>query len=315
MTTEFSRMTQLVNSELALVWRRVEDLDESEALLERNEVHWDAIARECHSARLFDAESVLFGAWVQDPADMQQNRAASADYESSEMIFNPASELIISPAERDIERISSVIRANFSSEPNIFRTEISNELSFLDTYGNVFTFASPRRAPRGLTPLLFNASLRSRSGTNPIIGLRRTVSDLQRSVEYYRDVIEMRSLEGSSREPRFASGLCNFSLVREDYVGTLSTLRAVNRLLPEWIVLCVEDIEATLQELQAKNVSIPRGIENTRYGPLIHILDPDGHSVVFWQQYAAPPDGETDVRPFVRRIIERSRAAQGRAEA
>lgn len=99
------------------------------------------------------------------------------------------------------------------------------------------------------------------------------VSDVERSIQFYRDVL---GVEVSSRD-----------FVARFHIGVLSEIVPTTdgtRLQGGNARLCVEvaDIAATLRELQQKNVATKEAHAETG-GMLASFFDPDGNEICLWQ--------------------------------
>ncbi|HEU5367738.1 MAG TPA: tetratricopeptide repeat protein [Ktedonobacterales bacterium] len=110
-------------------------------------------------------------------------------------------------------------------------------------------------------------------------GIWLYVSNLERSVAFYRDTLGLRQVESSAEMPGFALGQMRLWLRQRPAA-------AAKRALPEWGALMLpapEGIEPRIRELAARGVSFSASLKETPQGRVAQFHDPDGHPLCFWE--------------------------------
>lgn len=322
-------MGVMKEAKAVMIWRQVEDLGGATRALRSHGVEWRKIGEDSYSA-IFDAGAILTGFWVQNQ-QLIQDQCSDLTFDLTELVVNPASELLIDvkPEQFD-ERLSSLARRfrpslvrpglaplapSARAGPGAVASQVAQpapssasdrarerKVSFYDDSGNLFAFAAAGRPPSGAAGShqhRLSALVRNRGDSAPIVANRRMVSDLGRSTEFYRRVLEFEPLG----ECEFRSGLLQISLVEEPQFGLVASLRRRNRFNAEWLVLHVGDIRKAVKELQGKGVEFPKGIETSDSGTAAVFNDPDGHTIVVWTPPSPRLKPKIDVRPQVRNIL------------
>jgi len=101
------------------------------------------------------------------------------------------------------------------------------------------------------------------------------VSDLDRSIQFYRDLLEFK-LHSQDLVARFYIGNVLFELVP---ISGQSKLQGNGNAR---LCLKVDDIQSSISELRAKGVAI-QDAEKKANGFLSAFSDPDGNEVCLWQ--------------------------------
>lgn len=125
-------------------------------------------------------------------------------------------------------------------------------------------------------------------------GIWLYVSNLERSVTFYRDTLGLRQVDTNAEMPGFALGQMRLWL-RKRPKGTQA------KAMPEWGALLLPTpggIEPRIRELAERGVSFSASLIDTPQGRVARFQDPDGHPLCFWEVPAeqmvaseAPPAG------------------------
>ncbi|HEY7355985.1 MAG TPA: tetratricopeptide repeat protein, partial [Ktedonobacterales bacterium] len=129
------------------------------------------------------------------------------------------------------------------------------------------------------------------------------VSDLERSVAFYRDTLGLRQVESSAEMPGFALGQMRLWLRKRPAA-------AAKRALPEWGALLVptpEGIEPRIRELAARGVSFSASLKETPQGRVAQFHDPDGHPLCFWEVPAEQAAASAGAQPALLLSAEEAR--------
>src|SRR5689334_9711225 len=104
------------------------------------------------------------------------------------------------------------------------------------------------------------------------------VSNLERSVAFYRDTLGLRQIDSSDEMPGFALGQLRLWLRKRP--------KATKAALPEWGALLIptpDGIEKRIRELAERGVSFSASLIETPQGRMAQFHDPDGHPLCFWE--------------------------------
>lgn len=110
-------------------------------------------------------------------------------------------------------------------------------------------------------------------------GIWLYVSNLERSVSFYKDTLGLRQVESNAEMPGFALGQLRLWL-RKRPKGTQA------KAMPEWGALLVPTpggIEQRIRELAERGVSFSASLIETPQGRVAQFHDPDGHPLCFWE--------------------------------
>ena len=101
-----------------------------------------------------------------------------------------------------------------------------------------------------------------------------TVSNLENSIKFYRDLFDFEVIENNSGQALIKEGEIVISLYEaENYKNNGDSKNRVSFLVDE------DDFEDAVDELKEKNIPIVSGPENIRKGQSIVLLDPDGNQI------------------------------------
>ena len=115
------------------------------------------------------------------------------------------------------------------------------------------------------------------------------VSDLERSVTFYRDTLGLRQIDASADMPGFALGQARLWLrKRPESSSWAARMGAWGALL----LPTPEGIEERIRELAAQGVSFSASLMDTPNGRVAQFHDPDGHPLCFWEAPAAQAASE-----------------------
>ena len=108
-----------------------------------------------------------------------------------------------------------------------------------------------------------------------VSGVTLSVSDMARSVRFYRDILELNMLYGGE----------NTSFTSFDIDGTFLNLQLRLKTEVEWgrLILYCQDVDKVYSHLlkEGYNPPVPKDASwNERY---FHLKDPDGHEISFAQ--------------------------------
>ena len=105
------------------------------------------------------------------------------------------------------------------------------------------------------------------------------VSDLERSVTFYRDTLGLRQIDASADMPGFALGQMRLWLRKRPESSWAASM-------PTWGALLIptpEGIEQRIRELAGRGVSFNASLMDTPQGRVAQFHDPDGHPLSFWE--------------------------------
>ncbi len=111
------------------------------------------------------------------------------------------------------------------------------------------------------------------------------VSDLERSITFYRDTLGLRQIASDADMPGFALGLARLWLRRRPEPAAAP--------LPAWGALLLPTpagIEERISDLAARGVSFDAPLTETPQGRIAQFYDPDGHTLCLWE----PPAGQAE---------------------
>ena len=101
-----------------------------------------------------------------------------------------------------------------------------------------------------------------------------TVSNLENSIKFYRDLFDFEVIENNSGQAIIKEGDIVISLYEaEKYKSSVDSKNRVSFLVDE------DDFEDAVDELKEKNLPIVSGPENIRKGQSVVFLDPDGNQI------------------------------------
>jgi catechol 2,3-dioxygenase-like lactoylglutathione lyase family enzyme len=101
-----------------------------------------------------------------------------------------------------------------------------------------------------------------------------TVSNLENSIKFYRELFDFEVIENNSGQAFIKEGDIIISLHEVDkYKGQADSKNRVSFIVDE------DDFEDTIDELNEKNIPIIFGPENIRKGQSVIFLDPDGNQI------------------------------------
>ena len=273
----------LTGSTLVMIWRTVSDLSSAERFATEL-LEWPKIGSDSYSV-LYDAGNIMVGFWEQEKllnltrtsrstlvATALSGERACGQLSLSRyvLVANPACELQFTT---NLSRLTTAFgwpAAVPASQP---------DRAFVDKDGNYFSVSN------------------SGSANNHVTAYNLMVSDLDVSVKFYSDVLGL--VTDSSRA--FICGKVAIGLREETAIGLVKSLNRVQRLMGDWAVFHVTDIETTAARLENRGVSFPHGIEDSRFGRVAYFNDPDGHSLNLWEPPSEP--AEINYFPVLTRLI------------
>jgi catechol 2,3-dioxygenase-like lactoylglutathione lyase family enzyme len=101
-----------------------------------------------------------------------------------------------------------------------------------------------------------------------------TVSNLENSIKFYRDLFDFEVIENNSNQALIKEGEIIISLNEaEKYKTQESSKNRVSFIVDE------DDFEDAVDELNEKKIPIVSGPENIRKGQSVVFLDPDGNQI------------------------------------
>jgi catechol 2,3-dioxygenase-like lactoylglutathione lyase family enzyme len=101
-----------------------------------------------------------------------------------------------------------------------------------------------------------------------------TVSNLENSIKFYRDLFDFEVIENNSGQAFIKEGDIIISLNEAEKYKTQGDSK--NRVC---FLVDEDDFEDAVDELKEKNIPIVSGPENIRKGQSIVFLDPDGNQI------------------------------------
>ncbi len=101
-----------------------------------------------------------------------------------------------------------------------------------------------------------------------------TVSNLENSVNFYKELFDFDIIENNANQVYIKEGDIILCLEEEqDYKNQKNTKNRVSFLIDE------DDFDDAVDELKEKNIPIVFGPENIRKGQSVVFLDPDGNQI------------------------------------
>lgn len=329
-----TRFTGLKNSPVVMVWRRVSDLEQAATFADKV-ARWPLVGGNEY-AKIYDAGTTVVGYWVQDllkkvvakdqgvkaeelkaSALAGGNSCGALNFNQFALVSNPATEILLAPT--TFQTTVQSLSKSFKLSPNIVRAKAGETLSFVDEDGNFSGFFRPGKAAltgtagsrlKSLMTRLPQGGAKGRVSktSSQFIGFNILVSDVKRSQKFYKEVLGLRSLKADKGEAKFDLGTMILSIRREPAIGLVQSLARTGRLLGDWIMFHVNDINSAVEALKKKGVEFPLGIEESGHGLGAFFQDPDGHSLTVWQPPNQPLD--IDYFPVLQRVL--SNAAQAK---
>jgi len=263
-------MGVLTSSTLVMIWRTVSDLSSAERFATEL-LEWRKIGSDSYSV-LYDAGNIMVGFWEQEKL-LNLTRASRSTLVATSLageracgqlslsrymlIANPACELQLTHTD-----LPSLITA-FGWRP---AAAAEPPQTFVDHDGNYF-------------------SVSTAGDQNHLTALNLMVSDLRGSDNFYGDVLGLQAVGQS-----FVCGRITIRLRQETAIGLVKSLNQVQRLMGDWAVFHVADIETIAARLENRGVRFPNGIEDSRFGRVAYFNDPDGHPFNLWEPPAEPAE-------------------------
>jgi lactoylglutathione lyase len=284
--------------QLVMLWRRVDDLPAARAET-GDMIHLPVIGDDAYST-MYDAGGVMLGVWQQDrligdaQAALTSVGRGCSDLNLTlfESVSNPASALMLVPRRMD-DAVGDMQRA-LHTRVRPVEGVAGRTFSFFDVGGNLSTLLEPS-----------DALMRGRVGGRlrelidefqpridmPAVSHRLLVSDVERSRQFYGDVLGLTQLNHGDRGASFDAGKIVLSLELEQVSGQVRRLSKSKQLQGDWLTFYVSSIEDTFGRLSDRGVAFPVGIEKSGIGQTAYFNDPDGYSLNIWQ----PPDRQTQL--------------------
>ena len=101
-----------------------------------------------------------------------------------------------------------------------------------------------------------------------------TVSNLENSIKFYKELFDFEVVESNSRQAFIKEGDILIGLYEEeDYKSQEDTKNRISFFIDE------DDFEDALEELRENDIPIIYGPENIRKGQSLVFLDPDGNQI------------------------------------
>ena len=111
------------------------------------------------------------------------------------------------------------------------------------------------------------------------------VSDLQRSIAFYRDVVGLLFKFTDAGYAEFATEGTKFALYERARLPGLIGREGVEGGLSGEVAFLVEDVDAEAERVRGTSAAILSGPVDRPWGHrTLHVLDPDGHVVEFAQE-------------------------------
>jgi catechol 2,3-dioxygenase-like lactoylglutathione lyase family enzyme len=266
---------------------------------------------------VYDGGNVMLGFGCQ-AEEMTPEVCSQENLRRVEAAINPASEFEVVPSDFDgvVQNVCRVFDLQWEKVAgSILRNREGRRLSFFDSTGNLTTLAQPNEkalaGPIGqkLGALLARRGLAPSSNGHPdypatLVGVAHVVSNLQRSLRFYRDILGLEPLRLTTREARFDIGPLILTVRQELEVGLMAAVRRQNAFRDSLIFL-VEDLASEVRSLKTRGVDFPAGIEcSSTANQMAYCFDPDGHKLILWQSPDGPaPDMPVDYFPVLERIL------------
>jgi predicted enzyme related to lactoylglutathione lyase len=293
-------MTNLSNSPLVIIWRRVLDLPTTKRRV--RSVHgWPLVGEDGYSA-IYDAGSVLVGYWnqaeflAQEPALSYENDAELPESCHSDpsitsstrgTTFNPSNQLTLGV--EDIGGVGQRLGRLLGKaiHPSKLEDEAGSAMSFVDEVGNTTRYLklsnSAASGAMGTRLRALREAGLNGNGVHPAIGYELLVSDLEASRRFYGSALGLHANSIAEDAVVFDTGNLLLTLKREPSVGLVRTLRRARKLGDDLVVFYNEDLEKATSDLGRRGVVFPKGIEDSQHGRLAVFKDPDGHTLAAWQ--------------------------------
>jgi predicted enzyme related to lactoylglutathione lyase len=289
----------LGNAPVVMLWRRVTDLGRNQEFVERT-TRLPALERNA-TAVVYDGGSVLVGYGAGELAPGKGEDMRPRPHILSEryrLQLNPASTVVHMPLDfaASHDRLKKGTRGNL-----VVRQAAQREsLHFVDQDGNESCFCRPSpqtlSQPEGrkLREVMDDCSAASKSRPGyttpgmprvdvPVGALELMVSDLARSTTFYSEALGLKVLASADDETHLNLGTIVLTLRPERSGMLLEFLNRTGRLLGDWPVFHVNNLEQMVENLCAQGVKFPSGIEAVPVGRVAYMNDPDGHPWVLWQ--------------------------------
>lgn len=275
-------------------------------------IGWPIIGEDTGDIVICDAGSVMVGFGFKVPEEHLAtgqccSRRFAADVPTD---VNPATEMVLVPTDFD-DAVPRAAQQQNRAVDDVARS-ISTarggqpQLSFFDVNGNLTTLTRPTEDTLNgddvgsrLRSLLEARGLDVAGAGNPdnpapLIGVTLLVEDIPPSLRFYRDVLGLTPLREEERNVWFDAGPIILRIQDEVRVGLVKSHRE-RGLLTDQLIFYVPDIQAEFDNLTARGVFFPEGIEDSvSSGRVAYFHDPDGHDLWLWQ----PPERYTDDMPF-----------------
>ena len=118
------------------------------------------------------------------------------------------------------------------------------------------------------------------------------VVDLQRSIEWYRDVVGLPFRMEGDGYAEFATEGCKFALYHRDKLPELLGRAAIAGGPGGEAAFVVDDVDAEMERVRAAGAEILSGPVDRPWGHrTVHVLDPDGFVVELAQEIPRGDDG------------------------
>lgn len=297
----------LKNAPLVMVWREVSSLANAESIA-ANTLGWSEIGRNKYAV-MYDAGSIVGAYWAR--ADFRASATAagcSANTSLSSLDHNPASDFLVRVD--DFDRAARSVKA-ITGRQAVSVSRDRDSISLVDADGSYSTCLAPaHRIALAQSQMSFVAAvsggLRPATASMPgaYIAHRLMVSDLDRSVRFYKNTLGFEPVSLDQGEAIFKCGLASLVLRPEPASGLVLSLERAGRLKTDSLIFHVDNPHGTVDRLRRSGVEIPRGVVDSVHGSGAEFLDPDGHRLGVWHQPSSP--GEIDYFPVLRRILSQT---------
>jgi len=294
----------LQNAPIVMVWREVSDLAHADAIASKT-LSWAEIGRNSYAV-MYDAGNAIAAYWARP--QFQQAVAVSGCSDSNaeaSVAHNPASEFLV--LTQDFNRAASLVGAA-SRRRTISVSGRGDTVSLVDSDGNYAAYLSPSHpivSARDSKSLFRAVAEKASSKQNPYVAHKFLVSDLDRSVDYYRSVLGLELIERADDHAAFDCGAVSLVLQQEPASGLVRSLQRAGRLASDGLIFYADDAEKTGQQLTRAGVEFPRGIQQSLHGPGGEFFDPDGHKLGIWSRPAQP--GAINYFAVLDRILDSGR--------
>jgi predicted enzyme related to lactoylglutathione lyase len=273
------------NLQATVVWRRVGDLEGARAFAEQT-LSWARLpegpdGQDPHVV-MYDAGGVLVGLSTQR-ADCGGNCCSAISMTDIPMTFNPASRLLLAAPEPEValRRLAGLEGLS----PEVLEHRRDTGMQVTDQYGNNFEFVGPDAEDSAhLTERVRNLARETQMTIpNPVLGVELRVANVERSVQFYRDTLELPLLTESRSAAAFDAGPLTIGLREETTIGMTRQLHALGRLQEDWVVFHVDDLDEAIIRYRERGIDFPVGEERWDDGRLAYFNDPDGHYLSLWE--------------------------------